>query len=128
MLEEIVAIGVGAPTSAPSADVVHFDFSFANVLTDGERITGVIDWNVPWPGDRAFDVATLLFYAYERPDLRSWLWEQLLGRTSPEWAVVYLAHMVLRQVEWSVRHYPGSTVEQHYLAVGRAVLNDLSIL
>ena len=103
--------------------------TYANILADGDRITGVIDWNVPFPGaaqgDRAFDVATLLFYSYDRPAARDLLWSALMERTSPTWSAVYLAHMVLRQVEWAVRHYPGSVDEQRFLAIGRAVLDDI---
>jgi len=37
--------------------IVHGDYTYDNLLTDGESITGVIDWNVSLYGDRLWDVA-----------------------------------------------------------------------
>ncbi len=37
----------------------------------------------------------------------------------------FLGHLVLRQIEWAVRHYPGSAQEQRFLAIGRTVLEDI---
>ena len=56
---------------APRADIVHFDCSPANVLATATRITGVIDWDGWCAGDRMFDVATMLFYSYADPAVRT---------------------------------------------------------
>jgi hygromycin-B 4-O-kinase len=37
--------------------LLHCDYHFDNVLTDGQRVTGVIDWGNACYGDRLFDVA-----------------------------------------------------------------------
>src|SRR5262249_10852686 len=37
--------------------LIHNDYHFDNVLTDGERITGVIDWGNACYGDRLYDAA-----------------------------------------------------------------------
>ena len=97
-----------------------------NLLSDGQRITGVVDINPPpLSGDRAFDLATLLFYVYDAAELRS----RILARLSvlAGWDAVraYLAHMVLRQVEWSVRHHPDAPLTRHHLRLGRLVLADI---
>lgn len=114
---------------ARRADIVHFDYSYANVLTDQGRLSGVIDWNVPFPGalqgDRGFDIATLLFYAYDQPSVRSELWDALLRVSSTPWAAAFLAHLVLRQVEWVRRLYPGQPQEARFLAIGASVLDDV---
>jgi hypothetical protein len=58
-------------------DFVHYDFTLADLLTTGPGISGVIDINPPaLTGDRAFDLATLLFYLYDRHDIH----ERLRGR------------------------------------------------
>jgi aminoglycoside phosphotransferase (APT) family kinase protein len=48
---------------------VHFDMNPANILHAGGRLSGVVDWNMPFDGagqgDRGFDIATLLFYTYD---------------------------------------------------------------
>jgi len=133
MLEQIKSIADRCRRApSVSTDIVHFDFSYANVLTDGAAITGVIDWNVPFlgagQGDRGFDVATLLFYAYDRPRVRQMLWESLLERTTEPWAAIFLAHLTLRQVEWCLRFYPETAEEARFLAIGRAVLDDVLTL
>jgi hypothetical protein len=84
----------------PGRDIVHGDFTAANVLAVGGEITGVIDWGGTCSGDRLFDLATWLYYS---PDdvLRTYIVERIgeagLG--------VYLAHMAIRQAGWSVRFH-----------------------
>jgi hygromycin-B 4-O-kinase len=46
--------------------LVHGDFGSNNVLTDGSRVTAVIDWSEALLGDPLYDVANILFW-------RSWL-------------------------------------------------------
>lgn len=114
----------------PDRDIVHFDFSYANILAVGDRITGVIDWSIPFTGagqgDRAFDIATLLFYAYDLPGPRAALWRALRQATSVEAAAIYLCHLTLRQVEWSVRRHPDTASERRFVRIGNDVLNDVS--
>jgi Phosphotransferase enzyme family len=63
---------------------VHYDFNPANLLSDGTAITGVIDLNPPVVnGDRAFDLATLLFYVYDHDVLREGLRARLLELAAP---------------------------------------------
>jgi hypothetical protein len=108
-------------------DFVHYDFTLANLLTAGAGICGVIDINPPaLTGDRAFDLATMLFYLYDRDGIR----EQLRGRAlelTNECALdAYLAHMLLRQVDWSLRHHPGTDATAYYLRLARLVAADLA--
>jgi len=108
-------------------DFVHYDFTLANLLTSGAGICGVIDINPPaLTGDRAFDLATLLFYLYDRDGIR----ERLRGRALEltDWRALnaYLAHMVLRQVDWSLRHHPGTHATAHHLRLARLVAADLA--
>lgn len=109
-------------------DVVHFDLSPANVLVHEGRLSGIVDWTVPFPqaaqGDRGFDLATLLFYAYDLPEARDALWPRLLEVSGPDWSRVYLAHLVLRQVEWTARHRPGSREDRRFAGIAAAVLGD----
>jgi hypothetical protein len=113
-------------------DFVHFDFTLANLLSDQHRdkncgpITGVIDINPPLlAGDRAFDLATILFYLYDHDDFRSRLWKRILELTDLRAARAYLAHMVLRQVEWSLRHYPTAAITRHHLHLAHLVVTDI---
>jgi aminoglycoside phosphotransferase (APT) family kinase protein len=113
---------------ARTRDVVHFDMNPANILQAGGRLTGVVDWNIPFDGagqgDRAFDVATLLFYTYDVEQTREALWERALELSGLAWTTVYLCHLSLRQVEWSRRHSPGSADDARFMAIAEAVLDD----
>ncbi len=115
------------PSIPDGQDFVHYDFTPANLLSDGTVITGVIDINPPvLAGDRAFDLATLLFYHYDHEDIRALLRGRLLDLAGPRAASAYLAHMVLRQVDWSLRHHPAAAATQHHLHLPTAITADIA--
>ena len=43
----------------PPADFAHNDLNLSNILTDGEKITGVVDWDEFGLGSRALDLVVL---------------------------------------------------------------------
>lgn len=45
----------------PSADYAHNDLNCSSILSDGERITGVVDWDEFGLGSRALDLVVLAF-------------------------------------------------------------------
>ncbi len=127
ILHAVRGIGERHGDSIPDGgDYVHFDFNPANLLTDGSSITGVIDINPPaLAGDRAFDLATLLFYGYYHEEVRDRLWTRILELTSRPAARAYLAHMVLRQVEWSLRHYPDAAATRRFVHLAVLTIDDI---
>ena len=122
-LQELAAAGYA---SLPEpADILHYDFNPANILVDAGQVSGVVDWEGVRAGDRAFDLATLLFYAYDAPAARAALWSWLRGHRPRPVIAAYLAHVILRQVEWSLRlHTP--ELGRLYLDRADRVLRDLS--
>ena len=64
-------------------DVVHYDFSPYNMLADGDRITGVVDWDGATSGDAAFDLVTLAFYTYDFAVRDELLGDDARGTTDP---------------------------------------------
>jgi aminoglycoside phosphotransferase (APT) family kinase protein len=106
-------------------DIVHADFAHANILVQADQISGVVDWHAAYAGDCCFDIATLLFYAYDDLALRARLWEYALTRASLELLSMYLAHMILRQVDWSLRYHDRATSER-YIASGQLLLQEIA--
>jgi len=111
-----------------SGDVAHFDMNPANIVHDGGRLSGIVDWNMPFngacQGDRGFDVATLLFYSYDLPATRDTLWEHAIRISGIGWTTVYLCHLSLRQVEWVRRHYPGTAAETRFTGIAWTILDE----
>jgi hygromycin-B 4-O-kinase len=52
-----------APACPSERRLIHGDFGADNLLSDGERITAVLDWELAAYGDPLFDVATAHFWA-----------------------------------------------------------------
>jgi hypothetical protein len=101
-------------------DAVHYDFSPYNVLARDDRITGVIDWDGARLGDAAFDLVTLAFYTYDAA-VRDALLAAASELTPPGAVELYAAHIVLRQVDWSLRNHTDAEVAW-FMGVGKALL------
>jgi aminoglycoside phosphotransferase (APT) family kinase protein len=110
LLQELVAQHRGVST--PTTDIVHFDFQQSNMLGISGKISGVVDWEGALPGDRAFDLVTLLFYDYDQETVREMLWQTVTRLTDPAAVAVYLAHLIHRQVDWSIRHHEQPTLDR----------------
>jgi hypothetical protein len=110
---------------APQADIVHYDCNPANVLADAAAMSGIIDWDGWCAGDRIFDVATMLFYSYTDLAVRNQLWQTIVEQSGPASGAVYLAHLIHRQVEWSIRYHPPETIER-WLMLATTILGDLA--
>lgn len=121
-LQALVAAYQGAIEE--TNEIVHFDFQPANLLVYNGTLSGVIDWDGVCAGDSAFDLATLLFYSYDDSQVRDSIWAQALARRPMQVLSVYLAHLILRQVDWSLRHY-GPAVYNNHIARGQALLADI---
>ena len=121
MLERLRRIADQARGVAISdADVVHYDFSPYNVLVVGDRITGVVDWDGATSGDAAFDLVTLAAFTYDY-SVRDELLAVAATLTEPRALALYAAHMVLRQVDWSLRNH-GETEVAWFMGIGTDLL------
>lgn len=65
----------------------------------------MIDWEGVCAGDRAFDLVTLWFYSDDQPATDALLHQHLRSTVAPERLRLYVAHMALRQVDWSLRFH-----------------------
>ena len=96
-----------------TTDAVHFDFSNANILVERGEVSGVIDWSGCRAGDRAFDLTTLAFYALEDSRVATWLFDRAREVAGPPAVALYLSHMIVRQLDWSIRHHDQPTVTRY---------------
>jgi Ser/Thr protein kinase RdoA (MazF antagonist) len=126
LLARLLRIADGARgVRVSDTDVVHYDFSPYNVLTDGHRISGVVDWNGATNGDAAFDLVTLATYTFDYA-LRDQLLAAAATRTDPDALVLYAAHMVLRSVDWAIRNHEELEV-QWFLGIGADLLTAVGV-
>jgi aminoglycoside phosphotransferase (APT) family kinase protein len=108
-------------------DIVHGDFSPGNILVHDGQISGVVDWDAAGCGDRAFDLALLLFYFYDDRPIRDPLRDRVLALAGFDALCVYLAYAILSQTASSSRHHGQSAVE-HWLSRAGRILHDLQAL
>jgi len=101
--QRIAEVAGDAP--CPASDVVHWDFHGGNILVEGDRISGVIDWDGLRLGDASFDLMTLLFYSYREEHVRRPLWDEAQSYSSERVLRLYLAHVIIRQLDWSIRNH-----------------------
>jgi Ser/Thr protein kinase RdoA (MazF antagonist) len=121
LLDRLFRIADGARrVQVSDRDVVHYDFSPYNVLAAGDRITGVVDWGGATNGDAAFDLVTLATYTYDYA-IRDALLAAAAEQTDPDALALYAAHMVLRQVDWTIRHHEELEV-RWFLGIGTDLL------
>jgi aminoglycoside phosphotransferase (APT) family kinase protein len=81
-------------------DIVHWDFTTANVLASGRNITGVVDWDGACNGDRLFDLVTLFYYTRT-----SALREYVLARLREQIFAAYLAAIIVRHTAFALKFY-----------------------
>jgi hypothetical protein len=127
LLETVQAAGA-AVDELPSSDVVHVDFHHRNVLVSGVAVSAVIDWEGCRSGDSTFDLVTLAFglsVARVSAGARDQVLEEVRKRATPDVRRAYVAHMALRQVDWSIRHRTAEDVD-HWLRVSAEFLADVA--
>ena len=88
-----------------TTDAVHFDFHTANILVENGEVSGVVDWNSCCAGDCAFDLTTLAYNALEDSGVATWLLDRALEVSGSAAVALYLSHMIVRQLDWSIRKH-----------------------
>ena len=126
LLEQVRAVGRDSSLDRLVADdLIHYDLHPDNVLSvDDQSITGIIDWDAVRAGDRALDLALLFFTSSWRATdaVLEQLWAAFLASGTRDARIVYMHHVVLRLVDWIIRHdsRPGP---EHVVDLGRWALS-----
>lgn len=103
--------------------IVHLDLHTGNMLLDrDDSLSGVVDWDGACYGDRRFDLVTFAHHLSSTGNgrLAAPVWALLEAIVDPHVLRAYVAHMVLRLVDWQIRHDPADVTNQ--LDVGEALL------
>ena len=128
LLDRIRAAGAAlVEVAVEEGDAVHVDFHHRNVLAEGGRLSGVVDCEGYRSGDRIFDLVTLAFclsVAECSPTAEDSLWALIRRLCDHVTATAYVAHMALRQVDWSIRHRTHDDVVQ-WLTTSEEILEHL---
>jgi hypothetical protein len=126
LLDCVRTIGArSADAPVPAAGFVHRDFHHRNALWRGDDVAAVVDWEGAGSGDPAFDLVTLAFglsVSAAPAPARELPWAAAERSCPPQLLRAYVAHMALRQVDWSIRHRADADVAR-WLAIGRAALD-----
>lgn len=107
--------------------IVHLDLHTGNMLLDSDdSLCGVVDWDGACYGDRRFDLVTFAHHLTSTGNgrLAVPVWALLEAIVDPHVLRAYVAHMVLRLVDWQIRHDPSDVTDQ--LDVGEALLATYS--
>jgi hypothetical protein len=116
-------------------DIVHGDYQHYNALVDeNDRLVGYVDWDIAGYGDRAIDLARLLYDVYvaelecglaPSQDIISMLAGSIRGMSGAAGLRVYMAFWLTQVAEWGTRRFPEDGGK--FFATGRRIIRDLSV-
>ena len=107
--------------------VVHNDLNPGNILSVGDQVTGVVDWENTCTGDPAYDLAYLWYCIYKHEHVRPVLWQALIDRARPEAIAFWLSHIIVGFASGAMTYQDESWVGTR-LAAARGALADLETL
>jgi hypothetical protein len=115
LVERIENIGAATDRAAlPISGVVHYDLHTGNLLVDHGSLVAVIDWEGASLGDPRFDLVCFAQHLEGRgwSQLAVPVWRALEATVAPSALRAYVAHIVLRLVDWQIRHQPSDVPNQ----------------
>lgn len=101
-----------SPEFLSGDDAVHLDFHPGNLLAVDGKITGVIDWDGAARGDRRLDLVTLRFGIHGQNTSVTQRLDAILDTFPDDVLRPLWAHMSLRMVDWSIRHFTAVEVDK----------------
>jgi hypothetical protein len=97
---------LATPIDWPGGHIVHWDLHPENLLVDGNGLTAVVDTDFAVVADARVDLVILALASHEHPcaaGVRDRLASLALGDLDDTITQAYLAHVVLRVVDWAIR-------------------------
>lgn len=115
VVERIEEIGRSLrPDDLRGDDIVHADLHAGNMLQTGGRLVAVVDLDYARVGDAAFDLTTLAMTSLEmatEPGVRHRLFEVGVDSLTEPRRSAYLAHLLLRVLDWPIRKARPAEIE-----------------
>jgi hypothetical protein len=114
--DRIVEIGASAePDDFPTDDIVHWDLHNENVLALDGRVTAVVDSEYALVGDAGFDLVTLALCTLGADpgpgSVGAHLWGRVADEVDARLAPAYVAHILLRAVDWEIRNHEAAELD-----------------
>ena len=111
----------------PPADFTHNDLHLSNVLTEGERITGVVDWDEFGLGNRALDLVVLGFDCFRigEPHAADRVFAQAAAAAGPDGLRCLVSYRALAHLADERREGGPDTVSASSAALFSSVLDRL---
>jgi aminoglycoside phosphotransferase (APT) family kinase protein len=111
-----VEIGASAePDDFPTDDIVHWDLHNENVLALDGRVTAVVDSEYALVGDAGFDLVTLALCTLGADpgpgSVGAHLWGRVADEVDARLAPAYVAHILLRAVDWEIRNHEAAELD-----------------
>jgi hypothetical protein len=107
VVERIEEIGRAAdPARFGGGDVVHGDLHAGNLLQVDGRLSAVVDMDFTRVGDATFDLTSLALNSLEldaEPGVRTRLFDAGVQSLEPERRLPYVAHILLKCLDWPIR-------------------------
>jgi aminoglycoside phosphotransferase len=91
----------------PNTDLVHGDLTIGQVLSRGDIISGVLDWDQVGYGDRTLDLVGLWYSLIDRPDSRDLVMKRLLEDSDRDTIKIYGAYKMLANISWQINKVGG---------------------
>jgi thiamine kinase-like enzyme len=114
LIERVEELGRSLNTSdLPATDVVHYDLHAGNLLQNDGRLAAIVDLDFTQIGDAGFDLTTLAVSSLESardPDVRDRLFASV-AELPPLRRSAYIAHLLVRILDWPIRKGRRSDVE-----------------
>lgn len=103
---EGLALGLDSKV-LPNTDLVHGDLNIGQVLTQGETISAVLDWDQVGYGDRTLDLVGLWYSLMDHPDTRDLVMNHMLEVSDKDAIKIFAAYKMLAMISWHINRVGG---------------------
>ena len=103
---EGLALGLDSKV-LPNTDLVHGDLNIGQVLTQGETVTAVLDWDQVGYGDRTLDLVGLWYSLAAFPEARGLVMKHMLEVSDKDAIKIYAAYKMLAMISWHINKVGG---------------------